>query len=293
MILDNVFTFSTDNELFIAKGERFLLKIVGEDRKLLEVLLSAYNDVQSENSVFEKLKDQFNFDRGHFDLMVGFLKDQGILITQNENSIVSPLNIKILCCCDDIEAVNSLSTNIFSSLNKDYILTIQDIRSYKCDIDSDEKTDMAIVFSPLFETENRIREISSFFYSKDIPVIHGGVEITSIILGPIISPAFNTPSLNCYIQRKRTGMQNFDKFLQVTKLRSTSENSIKLTKNKYFRILLEYIALEIDNFFSENYSGLIAREVEFDFINYISYNTKILKTRTFDEDILTFYSNKT
>jgi hypothetical protein len=287
MILNNISIFSTLSEIFISTGDEDLIRIYGKEKLLLERVIEAFKNLHDKDKVFENVKDLFNNDKTHYELIINYLVSNNILKEEDKifkDEVVK--NVIVLGRFHDEQKTSNALINVLNTTGLNYkinqFITLNNLpEKYISQLSTE--IDLIILFSPFLLNMTEMKSLSREAYYKQIPIIHGSLEKSSFILGPILDPSLGTPSLECYLDRKLASAINPDKYLVVSRLLNKKDiNDLDLLMNPMFNILIHFMSLELSNYFLKGkHSNIVSKEIEFDSITYETSVTKILKTGSF------------
>lgn len=283
LTLNNVAIFATTSELYITRGDQELIRVTGQEKHLLELVISEFNHAHDSDEVYTKLSSNFDNNKSHYDLVVDFLKANNILVDNQDKGRIHK-NLAIIGSFKDKASLTEIIETTFSKCQ----LTVN-ISSISEPIELDSNTfdvltngiDLIVLFAPYFGVIDMgvLNELSTYTYNKNISILHVGLENNSLIFGPLIVPELNTPTLSCYLQRKLSSYDNLSKFLTASNIpNKTVLSTIDLLSNRYFPVLINIICIELEKYYTKNITtGIVAREIEIDINDYSTSNIKILK----------------
>ena len=287
--LANISAYAFEDKLLISSNDDKVLTLAGRDVPVVKKLIHLFREQTNSEDIFELIKHEVNESVDFFQSLINYLVKSSVLIPisdpdlQNHNKIMHKKTLVIGKFCNK-EVIEKL----LLKLNKpglSYSIagiydSLQKLDLHTANLDFD----LVILFSPLLENTNSIFEFSNYLQTKNIPLIHGGIENYSLIVGPILDPNLFTPGLSCYFRRKLASFQKPDIVLSVFKsgdLSALVEQD--LSNEPLIHLLLEFIGFELEKHFLSSSSSIVAKEVEIDCLRYQARSTRILKTHFFRE----------
>ncbi len=273
--------FKSEEELFLSNGDHFLLKISGEDCLSLELMLKAFTDAMDKDAAYEKVKDAL--EREKFDNLVTWLVKNNILYEENQQNKPDVKNHNVIVF-GEFKDLSEVESKIVSRLNTD-------INKYhlKALLNSDikencfEGVDLIIIFAPIFSKFDAFIEINKISYEHKIPAIHVGAGMNFFSIGPLSVASSKTPCLKCYSKRKIANFDRKEKYLKFIKYPNQ-----KIVQNnnilEYYDLglLVEFLKIELENYYSRNSMYLFARSITIDLLGYNITSSKILRVPSCD-----------
>lgn len=274
--LEKLDVYRGEGELLITKGDSYLLKISGEDCEKLEFILKTFETSPDIEEVYNKVSSKIDFDK--FNNLVNWLVKNHILREEKQEISACEIihNIALSGDFSDFRQVEELIVKrLETKINKYHLKTLV---YGNIELKSLEDIDLLIVFSPIFRNYDEFLKVNEFCYHNNIPTLHLELNMSSFTIGPFSVPEFKTPCLKCYSKRKIVNLEKKEQYLKFIKIRKEKIiacNEILLHND--LGLMLEFVKMELDNFFIRQSMFLYSRSITFDIIGYNFLESKILR----------------
>ena len=267
MQLNNLEVWQLKETLYFKYSDGHLLKISGENVSKIKYLIEFLKEEKEEKDIQELTSEKISPEE--IKELLTFLIKNGIVIPdkKTENKIHK------IAFYGNVEALEYIKENI-KFKNEIIWNNISDLNSI-------ENVDLILFIAPVFDDIKFIEELSNYSYKKQIPLFYNELLPLAVNIGPFVMPQMHSPSLLCYTKRKMSNVKNLQLYSEfIFSLDKTKLNNVKLTNYPFYRISIELIIKELEQYIE--YDGLlsnhlIAKSVIIDFLAYNIEKSRVLK----------------
>lgn len=143
-----------------------------------------------------------------------------------------------------------------------------------------------LVLSPVFDRYTALEKIAKACYRRQIPLLYAEFSPTCFSIGPLVEPSMETPSLACYMKRKKINLNNlglYSEFIRAEKKELLHET--KASEYPYFGIGMDLLKTELYYYWhyqAQLSTRLMGKSITIDFIQYHCEQSRILKDPSSD-----------
>jgi len=288
MKLTNISIFSNSDALYLTKADDHLIKLTGNNKNIIESVIESFTKTENLDEAYSYSKDALDNNRDFFLQIVNWLKENLILVEDEQRSPdIKQIKIALYGYFNHI---TDTSENFINKLNNElYEYSLSSFHAVGKNEFSIENflngSDIILLFSPFYNDSKITDLINRESYKRNIPIFHIGVDSTTFTIGPIIVPSLLVPCFKCYEKRRFANLPDPDGYWDfITISNKKNIHSVKITENKIFPILIEFVKKELSKFLSEDpvFSALLNRTIKFDSVNYQIAKSKIIRTNDCD-----------
>lgn len=151
-----------------------------------------------------------------------------------------------------------------------------------------------LVLAPVFDHYQDLEEISHEAYRRQIPLLYAEFSPTCISIGPLVEPSMETPSLACYMKRKKMNLNNLGLYSEFIQSEDKEHvHQAQVSQYPYFHIGLELLRIELHYYWTYQArlsTRLMGKSISIDFIQYRCEQSRVLKDPTSDLFVKTPYA---
>lgn len=269
--IENIDIWQCKDALYFKRSDGHLLKMQGAN---MDKVLKVIHFVAQEKPLTE-FRD-FSISREELSEIVKFLLQNQIICQKHGNSQghISHKSVGVYAADDVIETLKERLQIEAYQLKFKKVKNKEDLAGIQ----------MLLVISPVFDHYSELEDLSNACYRREIPLMYAEFSPTSFSIGPIVEPSMHTPSLACYMKRKKVNLNNLDLYAEFIAADDKELlHGVMVSEFPYFNIGIELLKTEL--FYFWKYQGklstrLMGKSVVLDFIQYRSEQSKVLKDPT-------------
>lgn len=268
LTLENIDIWQCQQELYCKRSDGHLIKIQSPQ---IDKILKVLRGLQEER-VWQDFEDE-DLSQEERNEIIRFLLQNHIIRREHKNPQGHILHKQI-----GVFAAEDIFEQVTKRLCvKDFHFDFKAVNSCK-DLDG---IHFLLVLAPVFDHYKRLEEISNACYRRQLPLLYAEFSPTCFSLGPLVEPSMETPSLACYMKRKKMNLNNLS--LYSTFIRSEDKSLVQralASEYPYFGIGLDLIACELGYYWlyqAQLSTRLMGKSIVFDFIQYRCEQSRVLK----------------
>lgn len=266
--IENIDIWQCKDALYFKRSDGHLLKMQGSH---MEKVLNVIRFIAQEKPLSE-FKDN-SISREELGEIVKFLLQNQIICQRHSNTQghICHKSVGVYAADDVVNVLNERLQPEGYQLRFKQVRTTEDLLGIQ----------FLLVISPVFDHYRELEELSKVCYQREIPLMYAEFSPSSFCIGPIVEPRWHTPSLACYMKRKKVNLNNLDLYAEFIAADDKEQvHAVKVTEFPYFNIGMELLKTEL--FYFWKYQGklstrLMGKSVVLDFIQYRSEQSQVLK----------------